>query len=121
MFSKRLFSYLYNKPKAHCESVLSGSITVGAFCTEFGETINCGQKQEVLFTSEILIHPEYNIDNNLNKDFALVRLNQRSTITPVNIDDGSYAPTYTQGTYNALKQTLYHHYNSLKVLLSILR
>ncbi len=85
----------FNVP-AHCAPVLVGTAIVGAKCTGFSSVSNCGQEQETFSVQDFYIHPDHN-EENLSNDFAVVKLNGHSTITPARLDNGSYSPTYTSG------------------------
>ena len=91
--SSSFFEYLFT---AHCEPVINGVLTVGALCTGFSSVNNCEQKQEVLSIEDYFIHPNFD-EGTLDKDFALVKLGSRSSITPVAIDDASYSTNYDSG------------------------
>ena len=84
---------------AHCEQTFSGTVKVGALCTGLNSLTNCGQEQEGFPIKDYWIHPDYN-DSTLNNDYALVKLDGTSSITPVLIDDGNYSPNYTSGKIN---------------------
>ncbi len=79
---------------AHCEQVFSGIVRVGALCTGFSSITNCGQDQEEFNIEDYWIHPDFD-DDTLQNDFAIVKLDGKSSITPVSIDNGEYSPTYT--------------------------
>lgn len=81
----------------HCASVLVGTVIVGAKCTGYSSVSNCGQDQESFVVKDFYIHPDHDEDN-LSNDFALVKLDGASTITPARIDNGQYSPTYTPET-----------------------
>jgi len=68
---------------AHCEPAFSRKFRVGSFCRKKG---NCDQLEET-FSSEKMyyINPSYIADTKTH-DFALVRLNGTSTISPAKID-----------------------------------
>ena len=73
----------------------NGGYQIGALCAPYGpsQSANCGQKVEKFNIREIIEHPNYN-DNNVDNDFALVRLSGKSTITPVSMDQGNISPGY---------------------------
>jgi len=82
---------------AHCWSLIlpNDRITIGHFCDA---NDNCGQALERINVFKKIIHPQYTwLSDSPSNDFMLIRLNQRSTITPVPFDDGSYSPTYESG------------------------
>eukprot|EP00548_Thalassiothrix_antarctica_P018334 CAMPEP_0194194308 /NCGR_PEP_ID=MMETSP0154-20130528/75515_1 /TAXON_ID=1049557 /ORGANISM="Thalassiothrix antarctica, Strain L6-D1" /LENGTH=456 /DNA_ID=CAMNT_0038918729 /DNA_START=70 /DNA_END=1436 /DNA_ORIENTATION=+ len=86
---------------AHCvdgrESNLenNGGYQIGALCAPYGpnESNNCGQAVQSFGISDIIPHPNYN-SNSVQNDFALVRLDGSSTITPVTMDPGDISPSY---------------------------
>jgi len=78
----------------HCAPVLVGAVTVGAKCTGYSSVSNCGQKQESFMVKDFYLHPDFD-DETLNNDFALVKLDGTSTITPARMDNGMYSPSYT--------------------------
>ncbi len=73
----------------------NGGYQIGALCAPYGpsNSKNCGQKVEKFGINDIIEHPNYN-ESSLSNDFALVRLSDRSTITPVNMDQGNISPGY---------------------------
>lgn len=83
---------------AHCADYRFFDVTIGALCRsdvdKYGN--NCGQYSERRFGVEFVTHPQYNNGND-GYDFKLVRLNQASTIYPVNIDHGFLSPSYVSG------------------------
>ena len=58
---------------------------IGALCAPFLNGDNCGQKIEKFLVTEVFIHPKFEKSGYLN-DFALLRLDGLSTITPVPMD-----------------------------------
>jgi len=73
-----------------------GGYQIGALCSPYGPdtSSNCGQVVESFGIKDIIMHPDYDEDDSLTNDFALVRLNGRSSITPVTMDTGSVSPKY---------------------------
>ena len=71
---------------AHCvEDGVNGlNLQVGAMCLK--SNTNCGQNAEIFTASSVITHPNYN-NRGWNNDFALIRLNGKSTIPPVSIDN----------------------------------
>lgn len=96
-----LISPEYVLTAAHCvndnEAILKllGGYQIGALCAPYGPTAasNCGQQMEYFDIAEIIKHPSY-ITDNVDNDFALIRLDGRSSITPVAIDRGNISPSY---------------------------
>lgn len=75
---------------AHCVGGFNG-VLVGALCPNEGN--NCGQPLgPIQLLDQIFVHPDYNPYDN---DFALVKLQTRSEITPVDMDDGT--ESYVEG------------------------
>jgi len=73
-----------------------GGYQIGALCSPYGPdaSSNCGQVVESFGIKDIIMHPDYDEDDSFTNDFALVRLNGRSSITPVTMDTGSVSPKY---------------------------
>eukprot|EP00554_Chaetoceros_debilis_P004724 CAMPEP_0194095206 /NCGR_PEP_ID=MMETSP0149-20130528/56707_1 /TAXON_ID=122233 /ORGANISM="Chaetoceros debilis, Strain MM31A-1" /LENGTH=224 /DNA_ID=CAMNT_0038781145 /DNA_START=252 /DNA_END=923 /DNA_ORIENTATION=- len=86
---------------AHCvdgrtdELKSNGGFQIGALCWPYGPNKgkNCGQKVESFGISEITVHPIWDYYNSYN-DFALVRLDGTSSISPVGMDNGNISPAY---------------------------
>ena len=57
---------------------------------------NCGNKYEMRDQKTYYRHPQYGQGTD-GYDFMLVQLTTESTITPVEMDDGSLSPTYAAG------------------------
>ena len=75
---------------AHCVGVFDGFI-IGALCN--GNS-NCGQTSELIeMSGQPISHPSYN-GGTLDNDFALVKLQRRSIITPVPMDSGNVVSSY---------------------------
>lgn len=95
-----LVSPEYVLTAAHCIDNISsikeyGGYQIGALCFPFGPfTYNCQQKSESFGIKEIIMHPRYDMDDSHTNDFALVRLDGRSSITPVRMDAGDVSPLY---------------------------
>lgn len=94
---------------AHCvegrENQLenNGGYQIGALCTPYSQGNNCGQDVESFGIDKVIPHPNYS-SNTLENDFALVRLDGSSTITPVDMDQGDISPGYEN---LSLKQNLW--------------
>jgi len=75
---------------AHCVGGFDGFI-IGALCN--GNN-NCGQTSELIrMSGQPISHPNYN-GGTLDNDFALVKLQRRSTIAPVPMDSGNVVSSY---------------------------
>ena len=72
---------------------------IGALCAPYTQGNNCGQDVEEVSILKSTVHPSYN-SNDSDNDFALVKLKRGASATPVNIDDGTYSPTYANGKGN---------------------
>lgn len=97
-----LISPEYVLTAAHCtekESLWSseGSFEIGALCRGFQVPVNCGQRSEHISSRWAIQHPLYNSETYAN-DFALVRLDEASTIEPANIDEYGLSNLYEQAT-----------------------
>jgi len=86
---------------AHCiiDDYYSEGYQIGALCSPYEEGGNCGQYIEYIEFGEKIPHPEYDYYSDDN-DFGLVRLRKPSTVTPVNIDDGTYSSNYNHSKRN---------------------
>jgi len=73
----------------------NGGYQIGALCAPYGPSNgnNCGQKVESFGIRKITQHPNYN-GSTVNNDFALVRLDGVSSISPVQMDTGNISPGY---------------------------
>ena len=94
MFSKLTWKIFSHSFTAHCESAITGFLKIGSICRQ--NINNCEQYMEFKSVEDYFIHPDFN-DNTFHNDLALVKLNGRSSITPVAIDDGSFSLNYTSG------------------------
>ncbi len=65
------------------------TVRVGALCRD---SSNCGQQYEDRSWKEVFVHP--------NKKLMLVQLNEASSITPAQMDDGELAASYKSGECN---------------------
>lgn len=81
---------------AHCVGGLD-AYQISALCEPYQPGANCGQPIEEIKVLQEIKHPQYN-DKTRNNDFALVKLRERSTITPVAMDQGIISPNYTSNT-----------------------
>lgn len=96
-----LISADYVLTAAHCFFDSNGSFSntlasyeIGALCPDSNN--NCGQNMETIGVESLTLHPNYDRDTDDN-DFAIAKLSSSSTVTPVNIDNGSYSPNYSSG------------------------
>ena len=86
-------------------------VAVGVLCFN-EENDNCGQEG-----MEFHYIPDSNkmwVDSwdprTINDDFALIKLDRRSSIKPVKIDDGTYSESYTSGKDNLWSPGKFHAY-----------
>ena len=92
-----LISPFFVLTAAHCWALMvpNARVDIGHFCDSVD---NCGQAREQNNVYKKFIHPQYEwLSDAPSNDFMLIRLNQRSAITPVPFDDGSYSPNYVSG------------------------
>lgn len=85
---------------AHCindNMINRGSVRVGALVFPFKQGSNGGQDAEFFRVKTVFTHPEYEVDTKYDKDFALLRLDGASTITPVNMDSDGISSKYAKG------------------------
>lgn len=84
---------------AHCvENGFNGKLEIGALCgSNFNN--NCGQASEIIRGTEVINHPQYNT-NTVNNDFALIKLERRSSIDPVALDSNGLSERYSNGKDN---------------------
>lgn len=78
----------------HCNEWRWESIHIGALCYEDD---NCGAFSEIRSSNLQFRHPNYTTDDRGTTeeyDLRLIQLNQISTITPVEIDDGTLTNEY---------------------------
>ena len=99
-----LISAEYVLTAAHCIIDVFGdpwdsldAYYIGALCDPYTQQNNCGQDVEVVPIVKSTVHPSYGGRDN---DFALVKLKESASTTPVNIDDGTYSPAYANGKGN---------------------
>mmetsp|Transcript_10125 Transcript_10125/g.14737 ORF Transcript_10125/g.14737 Transcript_10125/m.14737 type:complete len:463 (-) Transcript_10125:59-1447(-) len=86
---------------AHCvdgrtdELKSNGGFQIGALCAPYGPNKgdNCDQKVESFGISKITKHPDWD-ENTFSNNFALVRLDGTSSISPVGMDNGNISPAY---------------------------
>jgi len=79
---------------AHCFQSQWASFQIGALCTD--QNNNCNQIMEDIAVESYTLHPDWNPQGG-DGDYALVRLSEPSTITPVQMDDGSVSNNYSGG------------------------
>lgn len=92
-----LVSPNYVLTAAHCisrksEWLATGGFQVGALCYA---SDNCKQNSETFKAIKVLKHPSYN-SGSYAQDFALVKLDGTSTITPANLDSTGVSQSYEQ-------------------------
>ena len=84
---------------AHCidsDIINDGAVRIGAFAKPYKSGDNGGQKVEFFRTTTVVSHPSYNSGTE-NNDFALLKLDGTSTITPVPMDSTGLSDTYSTG------------------------
>ena len=70
------------------------SYKIGALSID--DTVLNTVPQEIIEVSKVTVHPNLNY-NSFENDFALIKLSQRSKITPVKMDQGTLSPSYPSG------------------------
>ena len=84
---------------AHCISDnthQNGAVRIGALSKPFQEDDNGGQEVEFFRLRSIVVHPDYNRAN-LDHDFALLRIEGISAITPVSLDAQQLSDGFVTG------------------------
>ena len=71
---------------AHCLPGGPAAVRIGALAEPYNTTGNGGQYFEEIEVAEIFEHPGFD-DTTLDRDYAVLKLNETSTIDPVDIDD----------------------------------
>jgi len=86
---------------AHCSSFRFDRLRIGAVCTGNANSDgnNCGSYYEVRYAKQLFMPPESQGGTD-EYDVRLVQLTERSTIEPVDIDDGSISSNYMGGRDN---------------------
>jgi secreted trypsin-like serine protease len=94
-----LVSSEYVLTAAHCidsDMRNNGAVRVGAFRPPYQPTNNGGQPLEFIRLDRVITHPDYN-SRSLDNDYALLRLDTASSITPVPLDKNSLSNSYPSG------------------------
>jgi secreted trypsin-like serine protease len=81
---------------AHCVNSsmkTNGVVVIGALSNDED---NGNQHSERILVKNAFVHPEYNYIN-IDKDFALLQLRERSSITPVDMDNSALSEKYSTG------------------------
>lgn len=70
---------------------------IGALCSPFTRTDNCGQRMERHLAKDVYIHPNYD-KSTFDNDFALIRLSGLvTTVKPVAMDLDNIVKDYVEG------------------------
>jgi len=78
---------------AHCDYDNNDEVIIGALCDPYSNAANnCGQAVETKEIKKVYVHPSYSGNSN---DFALLKLETRSNIAPVPMDETSLSNTYS--------------------------
>ena len=85
---------------AHCKEKAFERVRIGAVCRGAVDPnyTNCDTFYEMRNSTSQYVHPNYNGNTN-QYDMRLVHLKSESTVSPVDIDDGSLSFNYTDGRY----------------------
>ena len=97
-----LVSPEYVLTAAHCidsAMINNGAVRIGAFSDPYTSSNNGGQYLEAFRVQTVTVHPGYSSTTE-NKDFALLRLDGTSTITPVPLDSSNVSDSYTTGKHD---------------------
>ena len=97
-----LVSPEYVLTAAHCinsNMINNGAVKIDAFSDPYTSSNNGGQYLEAFRLQTVTVHPEYSSSTE-NKDFALLRLDGTSTITPVPLDSSNVSDSYTTGEHD---------------------
>jgi hypothetical protein len=109
----------------HCDEYRWDEFRIGAVCKNDD---NCGTYSETRFSKHQFRHPNFfNDDRGTSEeyDLRLIQLNQPSSITPVEIDDGTLSENYVEGknclTYLVFFEFFHdmHVFNVINVVISI--
>ena len=84
---------------AHCTGVVA--VDVGAFEYPFSLGTNGHQFSELIWVKETFNHPAYNSET-YNNDFALLKLEIPSTITPIPMDNVGESDGFLSGKKDQL-------------------
>ena len=72
-----------------------GAMRIGAFSDPYQQGNNGGQDVEFFTLQQVVEHPDYS--SNLDYDFTLLRLDGKSSVTPVPLDSSGLSETYSTG------------------------
>ena len=89
---------------AHCiDNAMrrNGAVRIGALKSPYKQNNNGGQDVEFFKLQTVITHPQYN-SQSVNNDYALLRLNGKSSITPVDMDDSGVANSFATGMYTSI-------------------
>ena len=93
---------------AHCvfNDTDISQFQIGALCAPYEPDDNCGQTVETFGVIDVFVHPDYYYYTS-EADYALIRLDGTSSITPVTMDRGEISLNY-DGSKNLLVSGTFH-------------
>jgi hypothetical protein len=75
-------------------------LKIGALCGGFdepAESDNCDQEYDVRYIDELIVHPKFQDTWKIANNYALIKLNEPTNITPATLDNGTALSNYEPG------------------------